>query len=190
MRGVAMPKSLTKLSCSMVPLWTMPSLVSFEATSLMGTWPVTTPTRRASEARIMSTSFTPALSARYSVCPGNLNWPLWMVSLLIGAVTRTSTLVDARSWTAAEADGEFPPGGVVPNRVREGAQCRCRTRTGFITALTSRMSWMPKWRLTGTRSSNMRTSSKALRMHSEPMPWGSPQVRPMRTGLRFAMVRR
>ena len=90
------------------------------ATSLMGTWPVTTPTRKASVARIIKTSLTPAMSARYSVCPGNLNLPPWMVSLLMGAVTKTSTLLAAKSLTAASklsrANSQHLD-GVGPNQV-------------------------------------------------------------------------
>ena len=158
MRGVATPKSRPRLSCRRVPYFTIRSLDRVEATSLSATWPVTTPTRKLSEARTMSTSSTPALSARYSVWPGNLNWPLWMVSLLMGAVTSTSTLVEAKSFTAASrlsranspAEGcGWPQSG----SSSAGAMSTQYRAPGFASAAssTSRMSrrtsnWAACWR--------------------------------------------
>ena len=206
MRGVAIPKSRARLSFNILPYCTILSLESWVATSLSATCPVTTPTRSASEARIMSTCSTSAFLARYSVWPGNLNWLLCMVSLLMGAVTSTSTLVAARSCTAASrlsranspASGwGWPQSGVgrvgaMSTQCREPGRASAASSTPVMSTCTSNC-WACSRRAptcpytTGRMSSNIRGSAKAFRMHSDPMPCGSPHVMPIRTGLLFAM---
>ena len=54
-------------------------------------WVVTSATRRFSFINIMRAFWpSPTLVSMYSVCPGNWNPGLWIVALLMGAVTNTS----------------------------------------------------------------------------------------------------
>ena len=67
-----------------------------------------------------------------------------------------------------------------PCLVRSGSSVgRMSTSTSKCLAWARNVSVWPY--TTGIMSWSTRSSAKALRMHSEPTPWGSPHVMPMRT---------
>ena len=109
--GFSIQKSPFKLSLMSANLLKIFSLVMLLGTSLKGTWPVTTPTRKSSPIKSMSESEAPALVWMYSVCPAKVKASLWMFCLLMGAVTRASISPAIKSLVARSKDKKayFPP---------------------------------------------------------------------------------
>ncbi|MNI41605.1 hypothetical protein D3C73_958620 [compost metagenome] len=112
--GFSIQKSFFKLSLISFNLLVIFSLVIAAGTSFTGIWPVTTPTRRPSQIRNISTSLLPLFSCRYSVWLGKANVSDWILCLLIGAVTRASISPFTRSAVARSNDKSayLPPVGV------------------------------------------------------------------------------
>ena len=68
----------------------------------------------------MSESLAPDMACTYSVCPANLKTSLWILCLLIGAVTKASILPATKSSVALCKDKKayFPPVSfAVPNSI-------------------------------------------------------------------------
>ena len=102
-RGFTIPKSCLSDWLNMRNFDTISSTVILEGTSANGICPVTKATRRPSFIKIINAfrPTPPKRSSRYSVCPGKWNSSFWILCLLIGAVSNTSTAPRFKSVTAA-----------------------------------------------------------------------------------------